>query len=211
MRKRTVISMPLAALVTLSLFVLMLQLIQHHPQKIVSSAEIPVFRLTKPPTEVIKPQPAEPELQKHDKPVPTPGAAAQSIPLTPSINRPKGTHIPANNLPIGLDNITSELPGIGSDSNAYNSPQPTIKMTLSPMYPEAARRKKIEGFVDAEISVDMFGNVINVEVVDAQPARVFNAAVVKSIYKWKFNPATVDGSPIPSVIKQHIAFNLDDE
>ena len=44
-----------------------------------------------------------------------------------------------------------------------------------------------KGIVKARMTVDGTGEVTRVEVLDAQPRRVFDRAVVKTLSQWRFN------------------------
>lgn len=60
---------------------------------------------------------------------------------------------------------------------------------VPPEFPEEAMRKKVtEGVIKAKVTVDGAGNVIDVEVLEATPAKakVFNQATIDALSKWKF-------------------------
>ena len=60
---------------------------------------------------------------------------------------------------------------------------------VPPEFPEEAVRKKVtEGVIKAKLTIDAQGNVSNVEVIDAQPAKakVFGPAAIDALSKWKF-------------------------
>jgi protein TonB len=58
---------------------------------------------------------------------------------------------------------------------------------VSPEYPREARRKNIDnGRVIARLNIDEKGNVTDVKIVEANPAQVFNRAVIDALMQWKF-------------------------
>ncbi|MGO4551371.1 energy transducer TonB [Lysobacter sp. 2RAF19] len=59
---------------------------------------------------------------------------------------------------------------------------------VEPQYPQAAARAKTSGFVEVEFTVSPDGSVASVSVVNAQPARTFEAAAVKAVKQWQFAP-----------------------
>ena len=61
---------------------------------------------------------------------------------------------------------------------------------VEPVYPPAAARAGTTGFVEVEYSVDATGKVANVSVVNAKPARTFEAAAVKAVKQWQFEPGS---------------------
>ena len=59
---------------------------------------------------------------------------------------------------------------------------------VDPEFPrEAAVAGVDKGLVKARMTIDATGEVTRVEVLDAQPRRVFDRAVVKTLSQWRFN------------------------
>jgi protein TonB len=60
---------------------------------------------------------------------------------------------------------------------------------VDPEFPrEAVQAGADKGLVKARMTVDQSGEVVRVEILEAQPRRVFDRAVVKTLSQWKFNP-----------------------
>ena len=60
---------------------------------------------------------------------------------------------------------------------------------VEPEFPrEAIQAGADKGLVKARMTVDGTGEVVRVEILDAQPRRVFDRAVIKTLSQWKFNP-----------------------
>jgi TonB family protein len=68
--------------------------------------------------------------------------------------------------------------------------------TVQPVYPEAARKKGIEGWVELAFTVAPNGTVQDVEVRNASPANVFDDAAVRAIRGWRFEPVERDGERV---------------
>lgn len=104
------------------------------------------------------------------------------------------------------------IPGTGTGlGGGYNADNPgVIKVAIAPIYPQAALISKTEGWVKLQITVDEFGGVGAVSIVDAEPKRVFNAAAKRSIKKWKFHPKMVDGQAVSFVATQTIEFKINE-
>lgn len=81
---------------------------------------------------------------------------------------------------------------------------------IEPQYPREAARGKIEGYVKVAFTVLEDGSVTDIEVVDAEPRRIFNRAAVRAISKWKFKPRIVDGKPVKRRATQTLKFTLPD-
>ena len=58
-----------------------------------------------------------------------------------------------------------------------------------PNYPVGAKRKNIEGWVEMAFSIDAKGKPYDITVVESEPAEVFNKEAMKSVKKWRFDPA----------------------
>lgn len=72
------------------------------------------------------------------------------------------------------------------------APAPSVTVTpisrTAPDFPREAVRSGIDsGTVRARLTIDSGGNVSNVQIVEARPARVFDRSVRETLSKWKFN------------------------
>ena len=66
-----------------------------------------------------------------------------------------------------------------------------IVSKVDPEFPrEAAVAGVDKGLVKARMTIDGSGEVTRVEVLEAQPRRVFDRAVVKTLSQWRFNSGT---------------------
>jgi TonB family protein len=70
-----------------------------------------------------------------------------------------------------------------------------VRMT-SPQYPESARKRGIEGWVELAFTVMPNGSVDDVEVRNASPADVFDDAAIRAVRQWKFEPVVRNGEKI---------------
>ena len=73
--------------------------------------------------------------------------------------------------------------------------RPLVRM--EPKYPAEAARAGIEGWVKLMFSIDISGQVSDIEVLDAQPPRVFDREAKRALAKWKYKPPMVNGTPQP--------------
>jgi protein TonB len=59
---------------------------------------------------------------------------------------------------------------------------------VDPEFPrEAVQAGADKGLVKARMTVDGSGEVVRVEILESQPRRVFDRAVVKTLSQWRFN------------------------
>jgi TonB family protein len=70
-----------------------------------------------------------------------------------------------------------------------------VRMT-SPQYPESARKRGIEGWVELAFTVMPNGSVDDVEVRNASPADVFDDAAIRAVRQWRFEPVVRNGEKI---------------
>lgn len=68
--------------------------------------------------------------------------------------------------------------------------------TVQPVYPETARKKGVEGWVELAFTVTPKGTVEDVEVRNASPANVFDDSAVRAIRGWRFEPVERNGEKI---------------
>ena len=123
-------------------------------------------------------------------------------------------------------NLESEQPA--SDSNGLggalgvNSKQPTapavplpvggdviqakLISSVSPVYPSMARSQHVAGDVKLDALVDANGRVTTMKVISG-PALLHQAAM-DSLRQWKYQPATLNGKPVPMHLTVTLQFRL---
>lgn len=67
---------------------------------------------------------------------------------------------------------------------------------VSPVYPDAARKRGIEGWVELAFTVQTNGSVDAVEVRNASPADVFDDAATRAVRQWRFEPVVRNGERV---------------
>lgn len=67
---------------------------------------------------------------------------------------------------------------------------------VNPEYTDVAREARIQGVVILRTAIDQEGNVADVKVLKGLRMGLTEAAV-DAVKQWKFEPATIDGEPIP--------------
>jgi periplasmic protein TonB len=170
-----------AALITFSLFVLMQSLIANHGVAVITSSPSPQVTLLAdfkelPTTER---QPLKP------KPVPQP-IPKVSVPLTQTPNEESliTRYVPEVRVTGGE---------IAIEPNFQSGGMATPIVRMEPRYPAEAARNGVEGWVKMQFSIDALGQVQNIEVLDAQPRRVFDSEARRALAKWKYKPQIVAG------------------
>jgi TonB family protein len=77
----------------------------------------------------------------------------------------------------------------------------------TPVYPEAARRARIQGVVVLECTIGKDGGVQNVKVLRGLPLGLTETAV-EAVQKWRFQPSTLNGKPVEVLYILTVRFNL---
>lgn len=91
----------------------------------------------------------------------------------------------------------------------YTEPPKPVH-TVSPEYPERAKLEGVSGTVYVEIHIDTQGAVTETRIkegIDGYPE--FSEAAENALVQWKFEPAELDGDPVPVWVVIPVKFSLD--
>jgi TonB family protein len=80
---------------------------------------------------------------------------------------------------------------------------------ISPVYPEFARRNRIQGTVVLELEILKDGSIRNIVVRRSVPG--LDEAAIEAVRKVRFIPGQIDGKPIDTLLIVPLEFKLDDE
>ncbi len=81
-----------------------------------------------------------------------------------------------------------------------------ILRRIDPVYPELAKRARVEQIVMLEVSVDEEGNVANVRVIRGHP--LLDQAAIDAVKQWKYSPTLLNGEPVPVIATVTVIFKL---
>jgi protein TonB len=87
-------------------------------------------------------------------------------------------------------------------------PPKLIKM-IDPVYPEEAKKKGIEGVVIVEATTDIYGRVVETQVLRSIPE--LNAAALAAVSQWVYEPYIKDGEPRGIIFTVTVRFNLSEK
>jgi protein TonB len=211
-----------AGAITLVLFLLVHLLVSRTPQSISGLANLNIINfihVDQPPpppesrTEKIKPEePPPPEkvppVPKLETSAPPPAPIKMELPV-PDIRLPAS--IPG--VPYTGDYLKSPPPQpVTGSGNTLSIPDiitditPTVR--IEPQYPQRALRAGIEGTVTVEFTIAVDGSVKDIEIVSADPPKIFDNEVLKALKRWKFPPQSVAGQAVEKRARQDIRFRL---
>ena len=77
---------------------------------------------------------------------------------------------------------------------AEDHPERKIRIKVDPVYPDIARKMKLNGVVRVQVVISPNGNVKETKVIGGHPILV--TAAVDAVKKWKFDPANAETTGI---------------
>jgi len=167
-----------ALLMTFALFVAMEKLIANDEIVRVSSTPSPIIDLwLKIEDESII---TKPKIQPKQKHIPKPLLIPKLTETKKQIDLHPGLYAGDFKGPVIKTGIK---PSFGIDEGVA---RPIVR--VEPKYPASAARDGLEGWVKLSFSISPSGTVDNIQVLDAEPKRVFNQAARRALAKWKYKP-----------------------
>ncbi|WP_166839890.1 energy transducer TonB [Rheinheimera pleomorphica] len=198
---RFLTSLIIGAVVTFVLFLIMALLVKGSGERSVVDQERIVIELnTTPPdsdTQTRRPPPPPPP------PPAQPPKAPQPEPETANAAGAIGFNMPGLELGAGAG-------GLGDPSSMMRDGDATPIVRIEPRYPVQAARDGLQGWVKLRFTIMEDGSVDEVEVIEAEPRRVFDREAIRALRRWKYSPKVVDGKPMRQPGMQvQLDFSLD--
>ena len=188
---RFLVSILLGAAVTFALFAFMAYLVASGDAKKEEALENIIVEVNTTP-----PKSAAEQRRRVPPPPPPPPKA----PPKPEAPEPEVSNVDGGltfNLPgvqLAGANAGISAPGaFGKDGDA------TPIVRIEPKYPISAARDGKEGWVELSFNINKVGGVEEVQVIKAEPKRIFDKEAKRALRKWKYKPKVVDGKPIVQV------------
>lgn len=183
---RWVISVGLAALITIILFYFMQALIATGGELEQRVNVVRIVDATMPEIEmeVIREVERPEEIQEVDEPPP-------EVPDR-NIDMDGGADLNISrdvvDVDIGLD--------IGAAGLGVSDGEMLPLVNIQPTYPTRAAQRGIEGWAQVSFTVTETGGVRDVSVVDAEPPGMFDQASIRAAERFRFQPRVVNGQPV---------------
>lgn len=86
--------------------------------------------------------------------------------------------------------------------------EPRQVTDVRPAYPNAAKQRKLEGWVELELAIGADGAVESVVVVSSDPPRVFDREAIRAAQRWRFEPRRVNGTAEAARVRKRLSFKL---
>jgi len=80
--------------------------------------------------------------------------------------------------------------------------------SVDPVYPSVAKRKGIEIEVKVDFTIDVDGQIKDIQFARQNKINYFKSSIRSAIKKWRFLPAKVDNKPVESQMSKVFAFSL---
>ena len=87
------------------------------------------------------------------------------------------------------------------------SEMPVVLAEVRPVYPKAAKEKKLEGTVSMDVLIDEQGLVRQVKIIEGE--EIFRSGAIAAMKKFRFRPAKVDGKAVAVRVRHSLIFKLE--
>ena len=127
----------------------------------------------------------------------TPTQAPQTFTNTPQPLSIPSMDIPVDARALGLNiNISAVDVQAPQIAQVSSSQQAMPLYRVDPNYPAKARKRRAEGFVIIKFNIDTQGKPIDLEVIDANPKRLFEQEAIKALKQWRYQPKLEFGKAV---------------
>ncbi|MFT5712010.1 MAG: protein TonB [Glaciecola sp.] len=180
-----IVSILLGASIAFGLFVIMAKLVQNDGRAQESLPPPPVIDIVmqKPDDEI------QTRVRKPPPPPPPPQEPPKVELVEPAQADPNSSGFSLSIPSVDTGGISNAVGGIGGMRDGDAAPI----VRIPPDYPPQAARDGKEGWVRLSFTINEQGGVEDVEVLDADPKRIFDRNAKRALRKWKYRPQIVDG------------------
>ncbi|WP_417762145.1 energy transducer TonB [Shewanella sp.] len=186
---RALVSIIIGAAVTFGLFWFMASLVGGGAKRADTSDETPVIEIT------MDRQDSKAQEKPRDppKPPPPPEKPPELDNTPPDSSNDINTTMSFNLGGVGAGPASTGFK-LGNMMTRDGDATPIVR--IEPQYPIAAARDGKEGFVQLSFTINEIGGVDDVEVINAEPRRIFDREAIRALRKWKYKPKIVDGKAV---------------
>ncbi|WP_088331798.1 energy transducer TonB [Lacimicrobium sp. SS2-24] len=199
---RLIVSILVGAAITFALFVLMAKLIENSSRPVEEAPPAPVI-------DIVMNEPDSSTQTRSRVPPPPPPPPQQPPKMEPQ--EPDSAEPDADmsfNMP-GVD-VGGASVDIGDPGSLMRDGEATPIVRIEPKYPIEAARDGKEGWVRLSFTINEVGGVEDIQVIDAEPKRIFDREARRALSRWKYKPQIVDGKPVKQFnMKVQLDFKLE--
>ncbi|WP_339768942.1 energy transducer TonB [uncultured Paraglaciecola sp.] len=200
---RLIVSVLLGGVIAFVLFVIMAKLISNSSRPADKVPPAPVI-------DIVMSTPDDSTQTRNRVPPPPPPPPQQPPklePVEPDTADANTDGLSFNMPAVDIGGASVDIGGVGAMQRDGDA---TPIVRIEPKYPAQAARDGKEGWVKLSFTINEVGGVEDVDVIDADPKRVFDREAKRALRKWKYKPKVEDGKPMKQPgMKVQLDFKLD--
>ncbi|HHF3230679.1 TPA: energy transducer TonB [Vibrio diabolicus] len=189
---RLLLALPASLLISVSLFSFMAWMVDKGNQRAPEASEAVRFDMVMVENEADvqrrqRSVPEQPEPPQAPEPMDLSQADTQMEPMS------QMTPVSALGLNTALEGIEISAPNL---KGTMGNQQALPLYRVDPRYPSKALKRRVEGYVIMRFTIDATGRPKDIEVIEAEPQRMFEREAIRALKKWKYQPKVEDGVSI---------------
>ena len=189
---RLLLALPASLLISVSLFSFMAWMVDKGNQRAPEASEALRFDMVMVENEADvqrrqRSVPEQPEPPQAPEPMDLSQADTQMEPMS------QMTPVSALGLNTALEGIAISAPNL---KGTMGNQQALPLYRVDPRYPSKALKRRVEGYVIMRFTIDATGRPKDIEVIEAEPQRMFEREAIRALKKWKYQPKVEDGVSI---------------
>lgn len=189
---RLLLALPASLLISVSLFSFMAWMVDKGNQRAPEASEAVRFDMVMVENEADvqrrqRSVPEQPEPPQAPEPMDLSRADTQMEPMS------QMTPVSALGLNTALEGIAISAPNL---KGTMGNQQALPLYRVDPRYPSKALKRRVEGYVIMRFTIDATGRPKDIEVIEAEPQRMFEREAIRALKKWKYQPKVEDGVSI---------------
>ncbi|WP_203342664.1 energy transducer TonB [Vibrio diabolicus] len=189
---RLLLALPASLLISVSLFSFMAWMVDKGNQRAPEASEAVRFDMVMVENEADvqrrqRSVPEQPEPPQAPEPMDLSQADTQMEPMS------QMTPVSALGLNTALEGIAIRAPNL---KGTMGNQQALPLYRVDPRYPSKALKRRVEGYVIMRFTIDATGRPKDIEVIEAEPERMFEREAIRALKKWKYQPKVEDGVSI---------------
>lgn len=185
---RLLVSAILGLTVTFALFAFMAYLVSGGVKRYDGSAAAPLIEIV-----MDKPESSVRERSRVPPPPPPLIQPPKALPVEPD---PADVESPGISLDLPAVDLSGMNVSVGEPAALFRDNEAMPIVRSQPRYPPKAARAGKEGYVTLRFTISEVGTVEEIEIVEAEPKRLFDREARRALRKWKYKPKVVDGKAV---------------
>lgn len=200
---RLIASILVGAAIAFGLFVVMAKLIENSSRPASKVPPAPII-------DIVMSEPEDSTQTRNRVPPPPPPPPQQPPkiqPIEPDVADADADGFNFDMPAVDTGSASISIGGVGAMARDGDA---TPIVRIDPKYPPQAARDGKEGWVRLSFTINEVGGVEDIQVIEAEPKRIFDREARRALRKWKYRPKIVDGKPQKQFnMKVQLDFKLD--